>query len=175
MVIIKETKVSDKIVRLIDDYQRLIFSICYKITADYFASEDISQETFICAYQNLHRFDETNEKAYLARIATNKSIDYLRKAANRQIPTEDIFFKHQIDCGSQPEADCIQAEIHKKLRRLIEKLKPPYGEIALAYYVKEKTPKEIADERKTNIKTIQTQIYRAREMLKIEYRKEDEG
>ncbi|MCI8334004.1 MAG: RNA polymerase subunit sigma-70, partial [Lachnospiraceae bacterium] len=35
---------------LIDRYQNLIFSICYKMTADYFASEDLAQETFLSAY-----------------------------------------------------------------------------------------------------------------------------
>ncbi|MCL2718213.1 MAG: sigma-70 family RNA polymerase sigma factor [Lachnospiraceae bacterium] len=161
----------EKIVRLIDDYQRLIFSICYKITTDYFAAEDLTQETFISAYKNLSNFAGTNEKAYLARIAANKSIDYLRNAANRQIPTEDIFFKNQIDYASQPETAYLQTEILNKLNHCIEKLKPPYDEIATAYYLEEKTPQEIAGARKQNLKTIQTQIYRARENLRKMYEK----
>ncbi|MCL2052285.1 MAG: RNA polymerase sigma factor [Lachnospiraceae bacterium] len=167
----------EKIVRLIDDYQRLIFSICYKITADYFIAEDLTQETFISVYKNLNKFAETNEKAYLARIATNKSIDYLRNAVNRQVPTEDSFFQAQIDHDSQPdtsqpEAAYLRNEILFELHRLIKELKPPYDEIAVAYYLEEKTPQEIANARKQNLKTVQTQIFRAREKLKQKYGKE---
>ena len=159
----------ERIVRLIDDYQRLIFSICYKMTADYFTAEDLTQETFIATYQNLHRFTDTNEKAYIARIATNKSIDYLRNATNRFIPTQDSFFKDQIDRNGQPETLCIADEIQQKMKQCIEKLEPPYNEIATAFYMEEKTAREIADERNQNVKTIQTQIYRAREQLKKFY------
>ena len=161
------------IVRLIDDYQKLIFSICYKITKDYFAAEDLTQETFISAFQNLHRFALINEKAYIARIATNKSIDYLRSSTNRLVPTEETFFKSQVDISNQPEAVYLQVEIRNKLTRCIKGLKPPYDEIAGAYYMEEKTPQEIALKRGQNLKTIQTQIYRAREMLKSLYRKEE--
>ena len=157
---------------MIDDYQKLIFSICYKITNDYFTAEDLTQETFISVYQNLHRFTLSNEKAYIARIATNKSIDYLRSSPNRFVPTEESFFKAQIDIKSQPETAYLQAEIRNKLNQCIGELKPPYDEIAGAYYMEEKTPQEIALERGQNLKTIQTQIYRAREMLRSLYRKE---
>jgi RNA polymerase sigma-70 factor (ECF subfamily) len=171
----------DKIVQLIDHHQKLIFSICYKITNDYFTAEDITQETFITAYQNLSRLANVNEKAYLARIATNKSIDYLRSAANRQVPTADEFFYTQTDidrisqCSNQPEKAYLRTEIRQKLAWCLKELKPPYDEIATAYYLEEKTPKEIAALRKQNLKTIQTQIYRAREMLKKLYREEGTG
>lgn len=48
-----------------------------------------------------------------------------------------------------------------------------YDEIARAYYLQEKTVAEIARDRSMNSKTIQTQIYRARDMLKKKYRRED--
>ena len=60
---------------LIDRYQNLIFSICYKMTADYFASEDLAQETFLSAYEKYTSFDGRNEKAWICRIAVNKCLD----------------------------------------------------------------------------------------------------
>ena len=76
---------------MVDTYQNLVFSVCYKVTRDYFAAEDLAQETFLSAYKNLDRFEGGNEKAWLCRIATNKSIDYLRGAGRRAVPTEDFF------------------------------------------------------------------------------------
>lgn len=55
---------------------------------------------------------------------------------------------------------------------MCRRLKPPYDAIAEAFYYEEQSAEEIAVSQEKNIKTIQTQIYRAREMLKNMYRKE---
>lgn len=76
---------------LIDMYDKLVFSICYKLTGDYFTAEDLTQETFLSAFQKYETFDGENEKAWICRIATNKSIDFLRSASRRSVPVEDTF------------------------------------------------------------------------------------
>lgn len=80
---------------LIDTYDKLVFSICYKLTGDYFAAEDLMQETFLSVFQKYDTFDGVNEKAWISRIATNKSIDYLRSASHRSVPVEDTFLKQR--------------------------------------------------------------------------------
>ena len=47
----------DILTQMMHDYQNLVFSVCVKMTGDYFAAEDISQETFISAYRHLGEFD----------------------------------------------------------------------------------------------------------------------
>lgn len=158
---------------MINHYQKLIFSVCYKLTGDYFAAEDLAQETFLSAYRRLDDFDGTNEKAWLCRIATNKSIDYLRSAGRRQVPTEEDFFHTQEEKRGSPEQTCIENEIRQRLTDCLSRLKPPYDEIARAYYLEERSAEEIADRRKQKLKTIQTQIYRARDMLRKMYGKEE--
>ena len=78
----------EQLAALIDSYQNLIFSICYKMTSDYFASEDLAQETFLSAYKHLGSFDGRYEKAWLCTIAANKCRDYLQSAGRRSIPME---------------------------------------------------------------------------------------
>lgn len=158
---------------MVDCYQKLVFSVCYKIAGDYFAAEDLTQETFLSAYQKWDSFDGTNEKAWICRIAANKSIDFLRSAGRRQIPTEDGFFNSQEERHSLPEQVCIENEIKQRMRSCCDKLKPPYNEIARAYYLEERSASEIAAERKQKIKTIQTQIYRTREQLRKMFGKEE--
>ncbi|NLL77643.1 MAG: sigma-70 family RNA polymerase sigma factor [Clostridiales bacterium] len=164
----KEEQLSE----MIDTYQNLVFSICYKVTADYFAAEDLTQEAFLAAYKNLDSFEGTNEKAWLCRIATNKSIDYLRSAGRRVVPTEDIFFEQQSETRSSPEEMCLEKEVRERLLEYCSKLKSPYDEIAKAVYYDEMKAEEIARRRNENIKTVQTQIYRARDMLRKLYGKE---
>ena len=71
----------ENFIRLIRQYQNLVFSICLKLTGDYFAAEDLTQETFLSAYRHLEEFTGQAEKAWLCRIAGNKCVDYLREAA----------------------------------------------------------------------------------------------
>lgn len=177
---------------LIDSYQHLVFSICYKMTADYFASEDLAQETFLSVYKHLGEFDGKHEKAWVCRIATNKCLDYLQSAGRRSIPTADLGFEGARapdkgmpsgkDAGGDegnaavvrqtPESICLEKEVRETLLSRCLSLKPPYDEIAKAYYYEEMDAGEIARQRGVKKKTIQTQIYRARSMLRRMYEKE---
>lgn len=131
------------------------------------------QETFLSAFQKYDTFDGENEKAWICRIATNKSIDYLRSANRRNVPTEDSFFETAVEKRGSPEDICIEEEVKHQLAVRCESLKPPYNEVARDYYLRELSAKEIAGRRGQSVKTIQTQIYRAREMLKKMYGKEE--
>lgn len=162
-----------RLCEMMDAYDKLVFSICYKITGDYFTAEDLAQETFLTAYQKYETFDGQNEKAWLCRIATNKSIDYIRSAGQRIVPTQDSFFEMLTEPKESPEELCIEQEIKNRLCEYCNKLKPPYDEIAREYYLKEMTAAQIAEKKQVNLKTVQTQIYRARSMLQKLYGKEE--
>ena len=71
----------DNFIELLERYRNLVFSICLKMTGDYFAAEDLAQETFISAYKNLDSFNGAEGKAWLCRIASNKCIDWHRASA----------------------------------------------------------------------------------------------
>ena len=160
---------------LIDSYQHLVFSICYKMTSDYFASEDLTQETFLSAYSHLQDFDGQHEKAWLCRIATNKCLDYLNSAGRRSIPTEDVGLDDKRTYANNentPEQACLEEEVRQTLLDRCLALKPPYDEIAKAYYYDEMDIGEIAMHRGMKRKTVQTQVYRARAMLRKVYGKE---
>lgn len=158
---------------LIEKYQNLIFSVCYKMTGDYFTAEDLTQETFLSAYRSLGGFDGQQEKAWICRIATNKCVDYLKSAKRRALPTEEeeIPTEKEFSEKELPENILLEKEVMEKLKENCRKLEPPYDEIALYYFYEEKKPEEIAGRTNRNLKTVQTQIYRAREKLRKIYGK----
>lgn len=167
-----------KILELMDQYQNLILSVCYKLTQDYFAAQDLTQETFLSAYQHLNSFDGNNEKAWLCRIAANKCVDYLRQAQRRQIPTQgeemELLQPETIEMtANEPEQQILEKDIRQELLRNCRRLKPPYDEIAYQYFYLERSVEEITALQKKNRKTVQTQIYRARELLRKIYREQE--
>lgn len=161
------------LIRLINQYQNLIFSICLKMTGDYFVAEDLTQETFLSAYRHLDQCSLEAEKAWLCRIAANKCIDYCRAASKRGIPTEEEeLHKLEVPDREGPLRQVLNSEILEELRSCCNALPPPYREVAISHFLEGKSAKEIAGESQMSINTVKTHIYRARGMLKKSYRKE---
>lgn len=117
-------------------------------------------------------FDGSNERAWLCKIATNKSLDYLKRAGRKSIPTEDVYFT-AIAASESVEDSYLDKEVRQKLHDCCLALKSPYREVALDYYYHEMEISEIVKKTGKNIKTLQTQIYRAKGMLKKLYGKEE--
>lgn len=62
-------------------------------------------------------------------------------------------------------------EIKEQLEERCNSLKAPYRDIAMDYFYRELSAAEIAANTGKNLKTVQTQIYRARALLQKNYRK----
>ena len=163
----------ENFIRLVQQYQNLVFSICLKLTGDYFAAEDLTQETFLSAYQHLNDFDGQAEKAWLCRIAANKCVDYLRSGARRAVPMPAEDMPEQVDTTQEePLGRVLNQELLAELKEDCAALKSPSRDVALAHFVEGKAAGQIATEQNIGLSTVKTQLYRAREMLKKSFGKE---
>ena len=164
---------NEKFINLINQYQNLVFSICLKLTGDYFIAEDLTQDTFLTVYKHIEQVPVGAEKAWIGRIASNKCIDYLRSAARKAILTEDEeIHNSEISKEEEPLRKVLNSEVLEELERCCNSLSPPYKEVAIAHFIEGKAAKEISQETQIVINTVKSHIYRAREMLKKTYRKE---
>ena len=143
---------------------RAIVSICDSMNylEDY---EDLTQETFLTYYKVLERFNGQNEKAFLTKIATNKCLDFLKQKRRKEMPSEDEVLESRAGTVSSPEERFLDEEIKGELQQACRDLKPPYGQVAYEFYCCDHTAREIADMRGVKLKTVQTQIGRAKKML----------
>lgn len=163
----------DNLIRLMDQYQNLVFSVCLKLTGDYFTAEDITQETFITAYEHWESFDGEAEKAWICRIASNKCIDWRRAAARRNVTTDPEEMLEGESVNNEPLEKILNKEVMEQFDNCLNELSEPYRSVAIEHFRNGKTAKEIALEKGVGLKTIQTQIYRAKDTLKKTIRKED--
>lgn len=131
-----------------------------------FDAQDLTQETFLSAYQKLADFDGVHERAWICRIATNKCLDYLKSTTRRAEPSEEKIFTEIPDQKPNPEMEYLMGESKKEILALCRQLSPPYNEIAEEHFYEEKSVREIAEEKGRNIRTVQTQVYRAKALLK---------
>ena len=151
---------------LLEQYQNLIYSICLKSVGNPFDAEDLTQEVFLSAYKNLSRFDGAYEKAWLSKIAVRKCLDFLKAAGRRSVPTEDSYFTQIADTSSTPENLYLKTDSDLQVYALIQQLKSPYREVAVSHFCMQLSVTEIARQTGKNPKTIQTQLYRSKAMLK---------
>lgn len=158
---------------LLTKYEKLVFSICYRMTNNYFDAQDLTQETFISVYKVMESFDEKNEKAYITRIATNKCLDHLKRAERRTMPSEDEELERGSPLVDSAEKQVMEIVVMEQLEKCCNRLKEPYKTVAYEYFYKGKTAKEIAEHVNANVHTVQTQIRRVRKVLRTQWDKEE--
>ena len=153
-------------------YGRLVFSICLSFTGNYFDAEDLAQDTFLSAYKSLPGFEGENIKAYLTTIAANKCRDHLRRSERKNIPLDYEERENPGYIESGPEDDIVKSESYGRVMDVCEKLNEPYRSVAVSYFCGGKKLSDISKQTGQNLKTLQTQLYRAKAWLKILWEEE---
>src|SRR5947207_5106059 len=85
---------------LIREHQRMIHSLCFRMTGSLADAEDLAQETFIQAYRHLASFrSESRFSSWLYRIAMNQCLNW-RKRKTRQDELHKQWSEESQDAGS---------------------------------------------------------------------------
>lgn len=151
--------------KLVRQYSSLIFTVCHRLVKDYHEAENLTQETFLAAFLSIDRFTGSDYKPWLVRIAVNKSKDHLKSASYRTTHAYDS----QIMDAIKPVTDRDMFERAETLETMIaacQKLPPPYNRVATLHYVEDRSFEEISKILGKPVKTVQTQVYRARDKLR---------
>ena len=70
--------------RLVQQYEPLVYTICFQLVRDAAAAEDLTQDTFLSAYIHRSSMPPGYERQWLGRIAANKAKDHLQSAWKRR-------------------------------------------------------------------------------------------
>lgn len=159
--------------RLLSKYKNQIYSLILKIVHNSEEVEDLMQESFAKAFNSIANFNkEYAFSTWLYRIATNSSIDHLRK---RRIKTfsidnpikskDDEYFIEIPDSREEPGKNMMQSQRDQLVRGAIAQLPDKYRVVIEMRHLQEFTYEEIAEELKLPLGTVKAHIFRAREML----------
>lgn len=130
---------------ILERYQEKIFTYVNRLLKDGDMADDVAQNTFISAYENINSFD-TNKKfsSWIYRIAHNKAINEIRSRKKTQALDENI------EALSKEDAKNIQEKIDRYTARKIleinlKTLPIKYQEPIILKYFEEKSYEEISD------------------------------
>ncbi|MFZ5979623.1 MAG: RNA polymerase sigma factor [Candidatus Zixiibacteriota bacterium] len=154
----------------IKKYVRLVNHVVFKMIANETDREDVCQDVFIKAYQNLKNFKfESKISTWIARIAYNTCINYLEK---RQIPLYEDVRSEQETLEDHPgniitpDDFTVDRNLAYKLCQEIDELPVNYGLILSLYHLQEMSYLEIAKILGMPEGTVKSYLFRARKMLK---------
>ena len=154
-------------------YYDAIFKLINRMIRNHEEVEDLTQEAFIKAFTSLNRFDnQYSFSTWLYKIATNNSIDHIRKkklqtfSINRPIESEESDYSFELpDTDLEPDQELIASQRKKMLDEAMNSLPSKYRQVILMRHVDEKEYQEIAKTLKLPLGTIKAHIFRARELL----------
>ena len=157
--------------RLVEEYQTHVYNLCYRMLGEPEAAEDAAQETFLRAYQNLHRYDRNRSFAtWLLSIGAHYCIDRLRR---RKLSVFSIDEENEDgttfeipDLGSpEPEAESVKREDRDHLHILLKNLDATDRTAVIMRYWHDASEVEIADALNLTVSAVKSRLHRARRAL----------
>ena len=150
---------------LVDRHGRMVFHLAYRITREHAAAEDVAQETFMRAHRALHRFDgRASFATWLHRIATNASLDALRKGhARQEVPYDTTLGElHPVPSAEpDPVRRARSSDVRAALERAIATLSPVERLAFVLRHFEGRSTAEIAERLGTHSSASRQAVFRA--------------
>ena len=159
---------------LVKKHQKPVHALAWRKTGDFHVAEEITQDTFLKAYQNLSTLKEPQKFAgWLYVIAANYCKMWRRKKRLSTQSLEDTdnaelektAYSGYVIAENEQVAVKTQREVVKKL---LAKLQESERTVITLYYLGEMSYEEISEFLGVSVASIKNRLYRARRRLKKE-------
>lgn len=162
---------------IVDRYRNSVFGMALRFTGNQNDAQDISQEIFIRVYENLNRYNGKSKfSTWLYRIGYNLCIDWTRKNSKHKLSTALTENDLEIpDSRAGPEETYFEIQQRRELGIAINSLKDKYRNILILFYFQGFSYEDIGDILEIPVKTVETQLYRARKQLRSKLSGDSEG
>lgn len=160
--------------KLLQRYKRPVYHMILKMVRNVDDAEDLTIESFAKAFKSLSKFKKDfTFSTWLFRIATNNSIDFIRR---RKLNTLSIEHTYTDDDGQSvsidiedfnlnPQDVAIRAQKEEIIQVFVNMLPAKYQKLVRLRYFNELSYEEIAKELEAPLGTVKAQLHRARELM----------
>jgi len=161
--------------KLVRRYDRNVFRIAQHITQNREDAEDVVQDAFLKAYQNLGQFQgQSKFYTWLVRITVNEALMRLRRrrpermvSIDEDVKTEEDSMPREIaDWSPNPEQLYNQSELKEILGKTIQGLPPSFRTVFVLRDVEGLSTEETADALDLSVPAVKSRLLRARLQLR---------
>jgi RNA polymerase sigma-70 factor (ECF subfamily) len=159
---------------LMGRYKDSVFYMLLKMVNNSDDAEDLTIETFSKAFKRLDQYTpQFAFSTWLFKIASNHSIDFIRKKRIKAISIDQGYSKADGESyvipvkeeSLDPEESMQKDERVQRMRDVVEKLKPRYKRLVELRYFEEKSYEEISEILELPLGTVKAQLFRARDFM----------
>lgn len=157
--------------KLVEEHQTHVYNLCYRMLGESESAEDAAQETFLRAYQNLHRYDQSRPFAtWLLSIGAHYCIDQLRRRRLSVFSMDEekddgTVFEIADPASPDPEAESIKREDRGRLHLLLHDLDDTDRAAVILRYWYDYSEIEIADSLRLTVSAVKSRLHRSRRAL----------
>jgi len=156
---------------LVETYQTPVYNLCFRMLGEPESAEDAAQETFLRAYQHLHRYDQKRPFAtWLLSIAAHYCIDRLRrrKFSLFSMDAEDEdgnSFELPDPDSPDPEAESVKGQTRERVHSMLQDLNETDRAAIIMRYWYDYSEVEIAESLRLSVSAVKSRLHRARKEL----------
>ena len=147
-------------------YQDTVYRIAFTYCRNSSDAEDVAQEVFVRYIRKMPRLDsEEHLRAWLIRVTMNVAKSMLTSSWSKKIvPISEYehFSSNEASAADMDNTEVSNADTYNAVMSLSEK----YRSVVMLYYFEDYSVSEIAQILKRTETAVQTQLQRARAMLK---------
>lgn len=160
----------DAFAQLVQRYQRRIFNLVYRMLQQYEEANEITQETFLAAWQGLPSFrGEARFATWLYRIAYNCALKQLETRKRDRALQTALQAEQALEGESRFESASAQIDVREQqalVQEHLSHLPAKYRIVLILRHLQDMTYEEMAEILRMPVGTIKTHLFRARNLLK---------
>ncbi len=163
---------------LILKYRERIWGVIYHMTSNREDAADLTQDTFIKAFQSINRFQgQSAFFTWLYRIAVNATLNHLQKSKLRRFfSLEKIRDEEPVgalvdqlaDPGNASDRAACLSELQQKLNEAMQKLSIPHRTVVTLFEIDGLSHEEIAEVVGCSVGTVRSRLHYAKQQLQAD-------
>jgi len=147
---------------LVDRYQMKIYNLALRVTGNREDALDVSQTSFLKAYDHLEQFKPAHRFfSWIYRITMNEALDVVSR---RQTLTE--LSSEILEPAAGPEADCWGNQAGRRLQAALMGINPSYRAVIVLRHLHGLSYREISGVVGAPERTVKSRLFTARQQLR---------